>query len=72
LSSRNSINGREAQSPLVSVVIPAYNAQEFIERTLHSALAQTYLNLEVLVIDDWLYGPHPRHSSKAGSCRRSR
>ncbi|WP_342733614.1 glycosyltransferase family A protein [Bradyrhizobium sp. B117] len=52
MSSRNFVNGREAESSLVSVVIPAYNAQEFIERTLHSALAQTHLNLEVLVIDD--------------------
>ncbi|PYX88513.1 MAG: glycosyl transferase [Acidobacteria bacterium] len=38
--------------PLTSVVIPAYNAELFLERTLRSALGQTYRNLEVIVIDD--------------------
>jgi glycosyltransferase involved in cell wall biosynthesis len=38
--------------PLTSVVIPAYNAEPFLERTLHSALCQTHSNLEVIVVDD--------------------
>lgn len=38
--------------PLVSVVIPAYNAERFISRTLESVLAQSYSHLEVLVIND--------------------
>ena len=40
------------QFPLVSVVIPAYNADAFIAETLESVLAQTYHNIEVLVVDD--------------------
>jgi glycosyltransferase involved in cell wall biosynthesis len=37
---------------LVSVIIPAFNAAEYIRETLHSALAQTYQSLEVIVVDD--------------------
>ncbi|MBR2195065.1 MAG: glycosyltransferase family 2 protein [Salinivirgaceae bacterium] len=37
---------------LVSVVIPAYNAERTIKSTLDSILGQTYNNVEVLVIDD--------------------
>ena len=40
------------KQPLTSVVIPAYNAEPFLERTLRSALRQTYSNLEVIVIND--------------------
>jgi glycosyltransferase involved in cell wall biosynthesis len=38
--------------PLVTVVIPAYNAAAFIERTLRSALRQTHSTLEIIVVDD--------------------
>ncbi|MBY3068206.1 glycosyltransferase family 2 protein [Rhizobium laguerreae] len=38
--------------PLVSVVIPAFNASRYIELTLRSAGRQTYRNLEIIVIND--------------------
>lgn len=36
----------------MTVVIPAYNMEQFVERSIRSALAQTYADLDVLVIDD--------------------
>jgi glycosyltransferase involved in cell wall biosynthesis len=38
--------------PLVSVLIPAYNAQQWIGDTLESALAQTWPKKEIIVVDD--------------------
>lgn len=38
--------------PKFSVIIPAYNAEHFIERAIKSALAQTEERIEVLVVDD--------------------
>ena len=38
--------------PLVSILIPAYNAQRWIVDTLESAVAQTWLRKEIIVIDD--------------------
>lgn len=39
-------------SPLVSVIIPAYNAERFVERAVRSIMTQTYENLEILICDD--------------------
>lgn len=38
--------------PLVSVVLPVFNASEFLEESLRSILNQTYKNLEIIIIDD--------------------
>jgi len=39
-------------NPTVSVIIAAYNAENFIKRAISSALEQTYAPLEIIVIDD--------------------
>ena len=38
--------------PLVSILIPAYNAQEWIADTIRSAIAQTWPRTEIIVVDD--------------------
>ncbi len=38
--------------PLVSVIIPAYNAEATLSATLSSVVAQTHRRLEVLIVDD--------------------
>jgi glycosyltransferase involved in cell wall biosynthesis len=37
---------------LVSIIIPVYNRQELIKSAIESALAQTYSDVEVIVVDD--------------------
>lgn len=38
--------------PLVSVVFPIYNVEEWVEESLESVVRQTYKNIEVIIIDD--------------------
>lgn len=38
--------------PLVSVIIPCYNAEAYVGEAIESALEQSYPNVEVIVIDD--------------------
>lgn len=38
--------------PLVSIIIPLYNAEETIAACLESCLGQTYANMEIVVVDD--------------------
>jgi glycosyltransferase involved in cell wall biosynthesis len=38
--------------PLVSILIPVFNRQEIIEATIESALAQTYANFEIVIVDN--------------------
>jgi glycosyltransferase involved in cell wall biosynthesis len=38
--------------PTVTILIPAFNAGRLVESTIRSALAQTYSDLEILVVDD--------------------
>jgi len=37
---------------LVSVVVPVYNGEQYLEKTVESILSQDYLNLELILVDD--------------------
>ena len=40
------------EKPLISVIVPVYNVEKYIGRCLDSLMAQTYGNLEILLIND--------------------
>ena len=39
-------------NPLISIIIPVYNAGEHLKKCLDSVIHQTWRNLEILLIDD--------------------
>jgi teichuronic acid biosynthesis glycosyltransferase TuaG len=56
MSARDAFEGRQAVSAAhpdrVSIITPAYKAAAFVEETIHSVLAQTHHDWELLIADD--------------------
>jgi cellulose synthase/poly-beta-1,6-N-acetylglucosamine synthase-like glycosyltransferase len=46
------VSATRARDPLVSVIVPCYNGAPFLRAALRSALAQSYPEVEVVVVDD--------------------
>lgn len=38
--------------PLVSIIVPVYNAMPYLEQCVHSIIGQTYESIEILLVDD--------------------
>ena len=38
--------------PLVSIIVPVYNVERYIDKCINSILEQTYPHIELLLIDD--------------------
>lgn len=46
------MNNMSEQQPLVSIVIPCYNHEQFVQETIQSVIDQDYENIELIIIDD--------------------
>ena len=47
------VPARQISGPRVSVIVPSFNGSEFIRTTLDSLVAQTWQDLEIIVVDDF-------------------
>lgn len=41
-----------SHSPLITVIMPVYNGERYLEKAMQSALGQTYRNFELIMVDD--------------------
>lgn len=47
---------KPSSSPLVSIIVPVWNAKQYLDNCINSLRSQTYPNLEIILVDD----PGPR------------
>jgi len=43
---------KENEQPLISVIVPVYNGQDYLEKCIESIQSQTYENVEIIIVND--------------------
>ena len=56
-----------SQLPLISVVVPVYNVECYLEACVNSIIAQSYTNLEIILVDDGSTDSSPKICDKLSS-----
>lgn len=46
------MNREKERKPLISVIVPVYKVEEYLENCVNSIINQTYKNLEIILVDD--------------------
>lgn len=61
----NDIKTKDKELPLITVIVPVYNVEKYLEKCLESIIKQTYKNLEIILVDD---GSTDGSSEKCDNC----
>lgn len=51
-NSMKGIENMENMEPLISVIVPIYNVEKYLNKCVDSIISQTYKNLEIILVDD--------------------
>ena len=42
----------EKNKPVISVIVPVYNVEKYLDKCVNSVCAQTFRDIEILLVDD--------------------